>query len=63
MKDVDSKEWCHAGGQLLGYGTTERIGQLVSCELCGKTVKITAHFGDTGFPAYPRHKKLGQELR
>ena len=62
MKDVESKEWCHAGGQLLGYGAPEKIGDIVPCDLCGKSVRIIAHFGNIGFPSYPRHKKQIQPV-
>jgi hypothetical protein len=61
MRDVDSKDWCHAGGQYLGYGTKIVPGQDGRCELCHRAVKITARFGDFGVPVYPRHKNPIQQ--
>lgn len=55
MRDVDTDDWCHAGGQLVETGT--KPGEVVNCELCGKLVKVASRFGDFGYPAYPRHKK------
>lgn len=51
-----SASWCHAGGQLLGYGTKHRAGDRIACELCGRQVTLTGRFGDVGYPTYPRHK-------
>jgi len=62
MKDVYKSwmdDWCHAGGQLLGYGAPEKPGELMACDLCGKQVQVVARFGDFGYPAYPRHKPPG----
>lgn len=63
MRDVDSKDWCHAGGQLLGHATTIAPGSAIACELCGKPVKIVGRFGDFGYPAYPRHKKSSAAIQ
>jgi len=52
-----TKGWCDAGGTLLGYGTTSEPGHTISCELCGRSLKAVAQFGDFGRPAYPRHKR------
>lgn len=48
--------WCDAGGQSLGFGSKERVGDKVPCEVCGKTVIVIARFGDHGWPACARHK-------
>jgi hypothetical protein len=52
------KEWCDAGGQYLGYGTERRPGDIVTCELCGRCVRLTARFGRYDVTCYPRHKQL-----
>lgn len=48
--------WCDAGGQSLGWGCKEKVGDKVPCEVCGKPVAVIARFGDHGWPAYARHK-------
>lgn len=48
--------YCHASGQFIGYGADEKIGEVHPCELCGKSLRITSHFGDSGFPKWPLHK-------
>jgi len=50
------KKYCGASGQFLGYGSPEKIGEIHLCELCGRPLKITSHFGDVGFPKWPLHK-------
>lgn len=52
-------EWCDAGGQPLGYGAPEKIGDTVACPVCGKHVKLRDQIGRyfTNTPAYPRHKR------
>jgi hypothetical protein len=52
--------WCDAGGQLLGWGSTEKIGAFIPCPVCEKSVKVTAFFGHYGFPSFPRHKRTVQ---
>lgn len=58
-KDVESKDWCHAGGAYLGWGTEHKIGEVVACELCGKLVKLRAQLSRdfNNNPTYPRHKR------
>lgn len=48
--------WCDAGGQGLGWGSKEKVGDTTTCWVCGKTVAVIARFGDHGWPAYARHK-------
>jgi hypothetical protein len=58
-KDIDSADWCHAGGAYLGWGSLHKVGDFVSCELCGKRVKLRSQLSRdlNSNPTYPRHKR------
>ena len=55
----ETVEWCDAGGQPVGYGATEQIGDAVECPVCGRRVKLRDQIGRyfSNTPAYPRHKR------
>lgn len=48
--------WCDSGGQGLGWGSSEKVGDKTPCPVCEKTVTVVARFGDYGYPSYARHK-------